>query len=503
MNRNIKTNNNSKLIEKIDSIWTPYIHPKNPSQTHQTVDNLKIRQNYGPINSTHFAEMIYHNVDSKIRVFPTRKLLWNQKDKFPKYDERAKIGPEMTNYLRKTDNSGVSSGWRGYETEPERNILKYSHAVKTLNNIRFSDDPEISIYDDIKTFFTRFDVGGRVVDTESLKQFDDLKDVVVDKVANRKQMFEKPAEFISELRYNLFHAASVSSSHSSRSSFNAATCPMSEDIEPDEEEGSVLSAASVVAQIDDQAEEQRNANADLIERVLDLENQVSDLKEDIFTGESRVTELSGVIHAVLEVTSASLKVNELPEADIVVYDRIFSFKSGVRSQVYKIKQNQHSNKEICGCYQCELQRVCTLTQKILKLGTENCQLDTRQFKFGRNENGHVRESTLKQPKTIELTELTSENKIVLSNENNDEERLSVSININSHDSKGSSHRSVKIDNEQSTPIKRDNPAPKILIPAETDNIGEITRPTNYDSDASSQFNFSDVISTHEDMMSSE
>ena len=502
MNRNTGNNNNARIIEKFCRV--SYIHPTKPSQNIQIVDNLRIRQNYGPINSTHFAGRIYHNTEAKIRAFPTHAQLRNQKDEHPKYDDRAKVGFEMTDYLVKKwrNDADAHTGWKGYEIVPERETLRYDQAVKSLKNLRFSYDSNVSIYEDIKSFFTRFSENGLEIDTESLECFSDLKDVFVNKEGtDNEQMFEQPDQFISDLRYKIFHSNPVEQSSSKSSdSVNAATLPLSSDSsESDEPENSTSivesSTRSEAPALDNARELSEDTQAKLFDKVIDLDDQVSWLKEQIFVEESKVTELTAVISAVLEVTKTSLKSNNSKPADITVLDRIFNFKSGIRSQVYKIKHNQSS--EICKCYQCELQTVCTLTQKILKLGLENCQEEPRKFVFGRNVNGHVCETTESNPKTIELTEITSKNPIGTKDEKIVEEQLSVSVNINSHDSQDSAHRSVKLDNKQSTPIKTDEQIPKILIHAEIDDDAEITRPYNSDSNASSQMAWSDIVSNHE------
>ena len=496
MNRSSGKNNNARIVEKFCPL--EYIHPTNPADSFQVVDNLKIRQNYGPINSTHFPEMIYHNVNAKIRMFPTRKMLRNQKDQHPKYDDRAKIGKEMYDHMRISDNSGVHSGWKGYETLPERNILENGHAVKSLTNVRFSSDPCVSIFDDIKTFFTRYGENGREVDEEMLECFSDLQGIYVQKdLPENKLMFKDPAEFIRQLRYDIFHGDNNFAESSNNFSANATSLPISAD--------NSSSAARSEPIIENVTSEASSAEADRVmrenhfnDRIMNLEDQISDLKEDLFFEEEKVNELTSVISAVLEVTKTSLEANnsKLSE-DIVVYDRIYNFKSGIRAQIYKIRNNNKSKKELCGCFQCELQKVCTLTHKILKTGLENCVIDPKKFAFGKNVDGQICEPTESCPRKIELSEITSENKIGSQKESIIDEQVAVSVFIDSHDSRDQEGRSVKINQNHSTPIKSNTKAPKILINADIDNSAEITRPDNPNSEGTSQQNWSNIVSSHE------
>ena len=494
MFRNTQTNSNSRAIERYCSL--EYIHPTNPSKVIQTVDNLEIRQNYGPINCTHFAGQIYHNKNSKIRVFPTVKQLRNQKDKYPKYDDRSKIGKEMTSYLIKNQKSDVNTGWSGYQTEPEREILSYDRAVKSLNNIRFSVDPSVTIFQDIKRFFTRFCKEGEIIDTMSLADFSDLEGVLVDKELNKQKMLNSPAQFISELRYNVFHGYDASKQNASRTSLplseNNTEPPSVVDSDDSVDESPAVLECLMIS---------NDLNDAMTKEILSLRDQLSDEKEKVFIKESTIHELRSVVSAVLEVTKSSLEKNNSKQSDITVYDRIFNFKSGIRSQVYKFRENKNSDKEVCGCFQCELQQVCTRTQKIIEIGLENCNIKPIVFAFGKNVDGHVCEPTEKNPKNIELTEITSLNKLGSKNLQVPEENLSVSVNICSHESRDGPERQIAIDNKQSTPIKPQHEKPKVLVPADVDDTAEITRPEYPGSDASSQLCWSDVVSTHEEFLS--
>ena len=491
MFRNIKTNNNARQVSAFCP--TEYINPINPSQVYQEVDNFQIRQNYGPITSVHFAERIYHDPESKIRVFPTTKQLRVQKDKKANYDERALVGFKMTEHLWKTEKFGVHSGWEGYVTEPEREVLTYERAVKSLNNVRFSLDSDISIYQDIKLFFTRFDKDGPTIDNVSLADFDDLKGVFVDKELNRRKLTESPAQFISELRYNILHGYNATNENASRTSLPLSienqSCEEETLEEPAYDESEALRLSNEV-------------NDKLFAQVLSLENQVSELKESTFIQESKVYELTSVVSAILEVTESSLKKNNLSQSKIKVFDRIFNFKSGYRAQIYKFRDNENPEKEVCSCYQCELQQTCTRTQKIIELGLENCNIQPREFVYGKNVDGHVCELSVPNPNHIELTEITCKNMLGSKNKIT-EESLSISVNINSHDSRESSCRSVVAENKQSTPIKSNNSVPKVLVFAEIDETADLSRPTYPDSDCSSQMMFSEILSTHEDFMDEE
>lgn len=470
-----------------------YINPTNPSQNFQTVDNLNIRQNYGPINHAHHPFQIYHDKNSKIRVFPTIKQLRNLKDACVNYDDRANIGSEMTRYLRESESSGVRSGWRGYETEPEREILSYDIAVKSLNNIRFSVDPEISIFEDIKSFFTRFCEEGMVVDTASLATFEDLEGVFVDKEFHRQKMLESPANFISELRYNIAHGYDTANQSASRTSlpisiYNSESSSRTDQTNHDET--SLLACLNSANDLNDK----------LVAEVFNLQDQISELKESVFFKDSSIDELMSVVSAVLEVNKQSLAKNDCNQADILVLDRIFNFKSGIRSQIYKFKENRLTDKKMCGCYQCELQQVCTRSQKIIELGLENLCLDPKVFVFGNNIDGHVCESTDDNPQNIELTEITCSNKIGSKNVKVPEEKLSVSLNISSHNSRDNNCRQIIIDNKQSTPVKAAEHRPRILVLAENDDTIDITRPENPGSDDSNAIQWSEVVSAHEDFM---
>ena len=489
MFRNIKTNDNARQVVAFCPL--EYINPVNPSPVFQNVDNLRIRQNYGPINSLHFPERIYHNQDSKIRVFPTHKQLRTQKDQTTDYDERAAVGFEMTEYLWKTKKSGFHSGWNGYESVPEREILSYDKAVKSLNNVRFSFDPEISIYQDIKLFFTRVDKDGVTVDNVSLKEFDDLKGVFVDKELNRQKIIDSPAQFLSELRYNISHGYDATNANASRTSLPLSIEIQSSEAESDEEPAYNESEALRLS---------NEVNDKLFSRVVNLENQISELKESLFIQDSKIYEMTGVLSAVLEVNEASLKKNNLVQSKIVVHDRIFNFDSGFRAQIYKFRNKNKSEKAACECYQCELQQTCTRTQKIIEIGLENCCIKPKLFVFGKNVDGHVCEVSDPDPNNIELTEITCRN--MLGSKNKEaEESLSISVNIDSHDSREHSCRAVVADNKQSTPIKLNNPVPRVLVPADIDDTAEISRPSFPDSDCSSQMQWTEVLSTHEDFMS--
>ena len=491
MFRNVKSNNNARQV----AAYCPleYINPVNPSQVIQVVDNLRIRQNYGQINSMHFAEQIYHDSESKIRVFPTQKMLREQKDKKANYDERATVGFQMTEHLWRSRQSGSHSGWNGYETAPEREVLCYDRAVKSLNNVRFSLDPEISIFQDLKLFFTRFDKNGRVVDNVSLEEFSDLKGVFVDKELNKQKMIDSPAHFISELRYNIAHGRDASNANASRTSLPLSiennSSEADSDVEPVYCESEALRLSNEV-------------NDKLFSRVMSLENQISELKESLFIQDSKIYELTGVLSAVLEVNESSLKKNNLVQSKIVVHDRIFNFDSGYRAQIYKFRSKNESEKRACDCYQCELQQTCTRTQKIIEIGLENCCIKPKLFVFGKNVDGHVCEVSDPDPNNIELTEITCRNALGSKNKEA-EESLSISVNINSHDSRELSCRSVVADNKQSTPIKSYIPAPKVLVSADIDDTAEISRPSYPDSDCSSQMLFTEVVSTLEDFMSEE
>ena len=493
MFRNIQTNDNARRVEARHSLLsnTLYIHPSNPSSVTQSIDGLLVRQNYGPINSTHFAERIYHDQNSKIRFFPTRSQLWNQKDKFPNYDERARVGPQMTRHLMLSErNSAIRQvGWNGYELEPERQILSYDSAVKSLGNIRFSLDQNISIYQDIELFFTRFDTNGVTVDTESLQNFADLENVFVDKEFYRNVLIESPAQFLSELRYNISHGFNASNQDPNR-----AILPLSI-----EEPETIPEENEPVYNQDEALRLSNELNDNLFERVTDLENQISELKETIFVKESTITELTSVTSAVLEVNKSSLIKNNLGQSDIIVHDRIFNFLGGVRSQIYKFRENKSFKSRSCDCYQCEIQDVCTKTQKIIKIGLENCNIKPTEFVFGKNVNGHVHEAPNPKDKNIELTEITHKNKF--SKNKDPEEAMSVSVNISSHNSRESNCRSVIVDTKHSTPIKQNEPAPKILIQAEIDETTEITRPSFPNSDCSDQMNWTEMISDHEEFLS--
>ena len=498
MFRNTSINKNSRAIEKYCPL--EYIHPSNPSMSTQTVDNLVFHQNYGPINSLHFAGRIYHNKNAKVRTFPTTKQLRYQKDKASgNYDVRASIGTEMTRYLVRKNKSCINEGWKGYETEPEREILSYDRAVKSLNNIRLSLDPEITIFQDIRTFFTRFCEGGAIVDTVSLADFADLEGVLVDKEINERKMLNSPAQFISELRYNIAHGYNSSNQNASRTSLPSSSRE-NDSIDNSSQPSSLAVQPSVTEDNVSKLNVANNINDQLFEQVLDMDKQISDLKETIFINESKVSELSSVVSAVLEVTKSSLAKNNCVQSDIVVYDRIFTFKSGIQSQVYKFRENKKSKKEICECYQCELKQVCTRAQKIIEIGLENCDIEPKVFAFGKNVDGHVCENDNKSG-NIELTEITSKNELGSRNLKVIEENLSVSVNICSHESRDNLSRQVLVDNKQSTPIKPKSNETKILVTAEVDETADITRPEYPESDDSSQMRWSDVLSTHEDFMS--